>query len=94
MDEIEELDMAHTAACCAYMDADIAVKEARKVLDYDLATVAYTTPAANAVAADIQLHQHNLDVAVNDRNAARTRMFDAARTLDSDIDYDKSIKDD
>ena len=89
MNEIEELVEAHSAAYYAYLDADNAVHEARKALDYDIATVAYTTPAANSVAADIQLHQHYLDNAVADCDDARNRMFIAARAFDSAIDYEE-----
>ena len=82
MNEIEEIWAEDIAAGCAYMDADHTVHEARKALDDDIATVAYTTTAANAVVADIQRHQHDLDVAVKDREVALTRMLSAARALD------------
>ena len=80
MNEIEYLEAVHTAACCAYTDADCGVQAAREAANAaDAADAADALDAFGVVAAAVTARVH-----------ACTNMFSTARALDAARDYQKS----
>lgn len=78
MNEIEELEAADTAACRAYIDADLGVNTARD--------------AREAAHKSLEVAMYDLDMAVINRDDARANMFSAASALDRAIDYEDVVK--